>query len=535
MEIIYSSTRTHNNVTFYLTEGEHRAFFVCGGCVYSFNRPQHNRPSELIKFGLVVRGTRPRDLTIANYIRSETRRTLKTLDSVKEDAVFLDRVCFLNPTISSEADIINCAIVDVKDGCLIEYLTTQTEEQNIRIVGVHVREQDNILEIRNPPLITDSTNTITYTPTSYAFELAHIRLKQLSPTLASLTNGLFESIPRPMLPEPELPRRTEILITGTQMASPIQGDSGKPRGRQRTAFSEFVQVKHIDRIGTQKYSRPTATGKIPCPSFSELWLVFCEGDNAILTIPTAYLTPTEECVRNLLAKQSALLFGTPDSPRAFLGNNLPLVVKGDNKIPISPLQKMAAYYYLIQRVHRGQIFPLLVKLVTRYVEAHKISLPPICEHLLGDVLNSLFRDALLSGLLAEQLIRGKDWTHAAFALGHDIKQDSTALLQCARTLTASRLRLIPPSIQPQHIHILGALLNALYTGLNRMSAITYIARLTGETSLVFLAATLNRVSALDPVVVRSDTGIRAVNYLAALLSSQIATLTRTPPTQIKKT
>ncbi|QOD40142.1 tegument protein [Macropodid alphaherpesvirus 4] len=530
MEIVYSSTRTHNNVTFYLTEDEHRAFFVCGGCVYSFNRPQHNRPSELIKFGLVVRGTRPGDLTIANYIRSETRRTLKTLDSVNEDAVFLDRVCFLNPTISSEEDIINWETVDVKDGCLIEYLTTRTEEQNIRIVGVHVHEQDNILEIRNPPLITDSTNTIAYTPTPHAFDLAHIRLKQLSPTLAYLTSGLFESIPLPLPTEPERPRRTEILITGTQMASPIQGDSVKPRGlKKRTAFSEFVQVKHIDRIGTQKYSRPTATDKIPYPSFSELWLVFCEGDNAILNTPPAYLTPTEECIRKLLAKQSELLFGTPDSPRAFLGNNLPLIVKEDTKIPISPLQKMAAYYFLIQRVHRGQVFPLLVKLVTRYVEAHNISLPPICEHLLGDVLNSLFRDALLSGLLAEQLIRGKDWTHAAFAIGHDIKQDSTALLQRARTLTASRLRLIPPAIQPQHIHILGALLNALYTGLNRLSAITYVARLTGETSLVFLAATLNRVSALDPVVVRSDTGIRAVNYLAALLSSQISTIINTPP------
>ncbi|AMB17017.1 tegument protein [Macropodid alphaherpesvirus 1] len=529
MEIVYASTHIHNNVILYFTEDEQRAYFVCGGCVYSLGRPQPDQPSELVKFGLVVRGTRPQDLTIANYVRSETRRNLKTLGCVTEDAVFLDRVYFLNPTISSEADIINCTDVDIFDECLKDYLTTKPGDQDIRIIGVHIREQDKILEIRIPPLITDAETTIVYPPAPHAFGLAHVRLRQLPPVLAQLLHGLFESFPLSSPEDPDPPRRTEILITGPQMACTIPGELTDPRGPKRTTFSEFVQVKHIDRIGTQKFSRARGLGQIPYPSLAELWLVFCEGDRALFTTPPpTYLTPTEECTRTLLVKQAALLFGTPNSPRAFLGNNLPLLGQGETKVPLTPLQKMAAYYFLIQRIHRGQIFPLLVKLVTRYVDACKISVPPICEYVLGDILNSLFRDALLSGLLAEQLIRGKAWTHAAFAIGNDIKLDSLAVLQRARALTASSLRLIPPSIQPQHIHILGALLNALYAGHSRLSAITYVARLTGETSLVFLAGTLNRVSALDPVVVRSDTGIRAVNYLAALLSSQIANITRKP-------
>ncbi|BBM13193.1 tegument protein [pteropodid alphaherpesvirus 2] len=513
MELAYASTFHHQDVVFYITADGNRVHFVCGGCVYSICRPRNNQAGEIAKFGLVVRGTGAKDRTIANYVRSELqRRELKGISPIGEDEVFLDSVYLLNPNVASEAECINTGDVEVLDECLSEYFTSVRTSPGVSVTGVRVRPQDKVIEVLELPDIVNLSSQFVYTPSPHAFALAQAHLPHLPAALKRLTDGLFDGIPAPRAPLSGAPRRTDIVITGQKSVKPVAGARSSVGAERRATVSEFVQVKHIDRVGRPGSAAKTQT-TIPPPTLAELWLVFYSGERAVCDSHTgAFLTREEELFRRAIKKQAWLLFGSATAPRAFIGASL----------AVSPIHKLAAYYFLIQREKRSPLFPLLVQLTSKYNQHHGINVPPSDEFLLADLLNALFRDALTLGLAAEQLLMFDVLPPRDAPVGSDVRGDSAAVLQLAAALDAQTTDAPSPAIKPEHVTYLGVFMGIVYAGRSRLSAATYTARLTGITSLVLLAAEVDQLSAFDRGRSGADTRARAASYLAVLLSSQLA-------------
>nr|AQZ57699.1 tegument protein UL21 [Human alphaherpesvirus 2]AQZ57770.1 tegument protein UL21 [Human alphaherpesvirus 2]AQZ57841.1 tegument protein UL21 [Human alphaherpesvirus 2]AQZ58196.1 tegument protein UL21 [Human alphaherpesvirus 2]QAU10722.1 UL21 [Human alphaherpesvirus 2] len=524
MELSYATTLHHRDVVFYVTADRNRAYFVCGGSVYSVGRPRASQPGEIAKFGLVVRGTGPKDRMVANYVRSELRqRGLRDVRPVGEDEVFLDSVCLLNPNVSSERDVINTNDVEVLDECLAEYCTSLRTSPGVLVTGVRVRARDRVIELFEHPAIVNISSRFAYTPSPYVFALAQAHLPRLPSSLEPLVSGLFDGIPAPRQPLDARDRRTDVVITGTRAPRPMAGTGAGGAGAKRATVSEFVQVKHIDRVVSPSVSSappPSAPDASlpppglqeaapPGPPLRELWWVFYAGDRA-LEEPHAESGLTREEVRAVhgFREQAWKLFGSVGAPRAFLGAALAL----------SPTQKLAVYYYLIHRERRMSPFPALVRLVGRYIQRHGLYVPAPDEPTLADAMNGLFRDALAAGTVAEQLLMFDLLPPKDVPVGSDARADSAALLRFVDSQ-----RLTPGgSVSPEHVMYLGAFLGVLYAGHGRLAAATHTARLTGVTSLVLTVGDVDRMSAFDRGPAGAAGRTRTAGYLDALLTVCLA-------------
>ncbi len=527
MELSYATTMHYRDVVFYVTTDRNRAYFVCGGCVYSVGRPCASQPGEIAKFGLVVRGTGPDDRVVANYVRSELRqRGLQDVRPIGEDEVFLDSVCLLNTNVSSELDVINTNDVEVLDECLAEYCTSLRTSPGVLISGLRVRAQDRIIELFEHPTIVNVSSHFVYTPSPYVFALAQAHLPRLPSSLEALVSGLFDGIPAPRQPLDAHNPRTDVVITGRRAPRPIAGSGAGSggAGAKRATVSEFVQVKHIDRVGPAGVSPappPNNTDSSslvpgaqdsapPGPTLRELWWVFYAADRA-LEEPRADSGLTREEVRAVrgFREQAWKLFGSAGAPRAFIGAALGL----------SPLQKLAVYYYIIHRERRLSPFPALVRLVGRYTQRHGLYVPRPDDPVLADAINGLFRDALAAGTTAEQLLMFDLLPPKDVPVGSDVQADSTALL---RFIESQRLAVPGGVISPEHVAYLGAFLSVLYAGRGRMSAATHTARLTGVTSLVLAVGDVDRLSAFDRGAAGAASRTRAAGYLDVLLTVRLA-------------
>ncbi|UVC67121.1 tegument protein UL21 [Human alphaherpesvirus 1] len=523
MELSYATTMHYRDVVFYVTTDRNRAYFVCGGCVYSVGRPCASQPGEIAVYWSFEDGG-PDDRVVANYVRSELRqRGLQDVRPIGEDEVFLDSVCLLNPNVSSELDVINTNDVEVLDECLAEYCTSLRTSPGVLISGLRVRAQDRIIELFEHPTIVNVSSHFVYTPSPYVFALAQAHLPRLPSSLEALVSGLFDGIPAPRQPLDAHNPRTDVVITGRRAPRPIAGSGrGRGAGAATATVSEFVQVKHIDRVGPAGVSPapppnntdssslvPGAQDLVSPPPLRELWWVFYAADRA-LEEPRADSGLTREEVRAVrgFREQAWKLFGSAGAPRAFIGAALGL----------SPLQKLAVYYYIIHRERRLSPFPALVRLVGRYTQRHGLYVPRPDDPVLADAINGLVRDALAAGTTAEQLLMFDLLPPKDVPVGSDVQADSTALL---RFIESQRLAVPGGVISPEHVAYLGAFLSVLYAGRGRMSAATHTARLTGVTSLVLAvgdATTLRRLTRMAGAASRT----RAAGYLDVLLTVRLA-------------
>nr|UYB79341.1 tegument protein UL21 [synthetic construct]UYB79414.1 tegument protein UL21 [synthetic construct]UYB79488.1 tegument protein UL21 [Papiine alphaherpesvirus 2] len=519
MELAYASTAHHRGVVFYLTADGNRAYFVCGGCVYSVCRPRDRRPGEIAKFGLVVRGTGPDDRVVANYVRSELRRRgLSDVRPVGEHEVFLDSVCLLHPDVSAEADVVNAADAEVVDECLAQYLTSLRTSPGVVVTGVRVRTQDKTLELFELPAIVNSASRFVYTPSPYAFALAQAHLPRLPASLERLTDGLFDGIPvpRPPLDGEPAAGRTDVLITGQRSARPIAGSLAGARGAKRTTVSEFVQVKHIDRV-----RRPDAPPGPPPPPAAlppaatpdDLWTVFVGGKRALgAASPTDdYLTREEDRARRVFGEQAWKLFGSEGAPRPFLGAARAL----------TPLQKLATAYFLVHREKRSPVFPALVAIVRAHLRHRDVAVPPTDEPFLADAVNEIFRDALALGAVAERLLMFDVLPPRELPVGSDARADAETVLRVAAAQRGDDPGDAPMPPSPAHATFVGAFAELVYAGRGRLAAATQVARMTGVTSLVLAVEDVNRLSAFDRGLVGATTRTRVAAYLAALLAAQL--------------
>ncbi|ARS01658.1 tegument protein UL21 [Macacine alphaherpesvirus 1] len=517
MELAYASTAHHRDVVFYLTADGNRAYFLCGGCVYSICRPRSRHPGEIAKFGLVVRGTGPDDRVVANYVRSELRRRgLSDVQPVGEHEVFLDSVCLLHPDVSTQADVINAADAEVADECLAQYLTSLRTSPGVVVTGVRVRTQDKTIELFELPAIVNSSSRFVYTPSPYAFALVQAHLPRLPASLERLAEGLFDGIPAPRPPLDRDPAagRTDVLITGQRSACPIAGSMAGARGAKRTTVSEFVQVKHIDRV-----CRPDAPRSPPSPAAlpraatpGELWTVFFDGDRALgEASPADFLTPEEDRARRVFGEQAWKLFGSAGAPRPFLGAALAL----------SPLRKLATAYYLVHREKRSPVFPTLVDIVRAHLRHRDVAVPPTDEPFVAESVNELFRDALALGAVAEQLLMFDVLPPREVAVGSDARADAEILLRIVAAQHGDGPDDAPAAASQAHVTFVGAFAELLYAGRGRLAAATQVARMTGVTSLVLAVGDVDRLSAFDRGLVGATTRTRVATYLAALLAAHL--------------
>ncbi|UVC67209.1 tegument protein UL21 [Human alphaherpesvirus 1] len=525
MELSYATTMHYRDVVFYVTTDRNRAYFVCGGCVYSVGRPCASQPGEIAKFGLVVRGTGPDDRVVANYVRSELRqRGLQDVRPIGEDEVFLDSVCLLNPNVSSELDVINTNDVEVLDECLAEYCTSLRTSPGVLISGLRVRAQDRIIELFEHPTIVNVSSHFVYTPSPYVFALAQAHLPRLPSSLEALVSGLFDGIPAPRQPLDAHNPRTDVVITGRRAPRPIANGAGRgraPSGPPSASSCKSNTLTAWAPLAFRRRLRQTTPTRVPwClgsgdsvlpgPTLRELWWVFYAADRA-LEEPRADSGLTREEVRAVrgFREQAWKLFGSAGAPRAFIGAALGL----------SPLQKLAVYYYIIHRERRLSPFPALVRLVGRYTQRHGLYVPRPDDPVLADAINGLVRDALAAGTTAEQLLMFDLLPPKDVPVGSDVQADSTALL---RFIESQRLAVPGGVISPEHVAYLGAFLSVLYAGRGRMSAATHTARLTGVTSLVLAVGDVDRLSAFDRGAAGAASCTRAAGYLDVLLTVRLA-------------
>ncbi|QPO25154.1 tegument protein UL21 [Bovine alphaherpesvirus 2] len=503
MEVEYESTFHYNNVVFYLTADRSRAYFLCGGCVYSIRRPVCGANEETVKFGLVLRGLGPKDRTIANYVRSELRRrTRGRVVPPGEDDVFLDSLILLHGGAPSEVDAINMGEVEVGDECLAEHITSIRTSPGVIITGARVRTSDKVIELLEQPVVINSDSQFKYTPTPCAFVLAQANIQRLPPALDRLVVGAFDGIPAPRQPIGGPDRRTDIIVTGRSSVRVLA--SGGAKQKKRATVSEFVQVKHIDRVGTHP------TEPAPRPTLADLWLLFVAAENAVGdSQAVGYLSCSEDFARRSIGSYAQQIFGTLDAPRPFVGASMRL----------RPAQKLAVLYYLIHRERQHSLFPMLLRITRGYVQHYGVALPPVDDEALADALNCVLRDALAAGVAAEHLLHAPPRCVVDPWVAGELQADSLALLRLASTITSEGQS--PAASHPDRVRALGAFMGILYTGGSRLTAAIHTARLSGVTSIVIAASAANKTSAFDRGPAGTAARTRGAAYLAALLSSRL--------------
>ncbi|ADO13807.1 tegument protein UL21 [Saimiriine alphaherpesvirus 1] len=528
MELSYHTTFHYRGVVFYLTETGNRAYFLCGGVVYSVCRPSGGvSPGEIAKLGLALRGTGPKDWVIANYVRSELRRRRDgsagtgASEPPGEDEVFLDCAGLLGPHVTSESDLCNSPSVEVEDECLAEYFTSLRTNPGVVVTGVRVSPAAKTIQVLETPDIVNSASGFAYTPAPHAFVLVQARLARLPESLAPLTDGLFDGVPAPRRPINDAPQRTDIIVTGRKSAQPLTvASTPTPRAQRRAAVSEFVQVKLIERIGRAGGSAevaPLAPARpLPprAPTLADLGVVFLYGDDALAADGGSLgLTPEEESTRSALRNQAWALFGSSDAPRAFLGSSLAL----------TPIQKMAVAYYLIQRERRAAPFSALVSLAGVHASDPSASATreQTDETAAARAVNGMFRDVLLLSSAADLFLMFDSLPPREARSSAVGNADAAALLRIAAARRSDGHAGSKTPASREHVRFLGMLISILYAGHDRLAAATVVARATGVSSLVLVAADVNRTCAFDRGPGGAIARARVATCLIALLSAHM--------------
>ncbi|AQS79195.1 tegument protein UL21 [Ateline alphaherpesvirus 1] len=520
MELSYHTTLHHREVVFYLTRDANRAYFVCGGVVYSVGRAAGDHPpGEIAKFGLALRGAGPNDRVVANYVRSELRRRADAEAAPPppgEDEVFLDCVGLLGPRVAAEADLRNSPSVEVEDECLAEYLTSLRTSPGVTVTGVRVSPSTKTIQVLETPDIVNSASGFAYTPAPHAFVLVQAHLSRLPDSLAPLAAGAFDGIPAPRRPlAGAAPPRTDVLVTGSRAARPLAvAPPREPGGRRRAAVSEFVQVKLIGAAdaGASGGGAAAAPGRrkppAPAPTLADLWAVFRHGD-AALGAPGGVpgLGPEEEATRDLLRRRAWALFGSAEAPRAFLG-----AASG-----LSPAQKLAVAYYLLQRERRPTPLAAMVRAARLFAAERGAAETPPDEPALAEAVNGVFRDLLLLGGAAELLLMF-DALPPREARGSAVGEaDAEALLRIASAARGPEA----PRASAEHVRFLGMLASLLYAGRDRLAASVAVARATGLSSLVLTAGDVNRACAFGRGPGGAAARARAAACLTALMARHL--------------
>ncbi|AFR32463.1 UL21 tegument protein [Leporid alphaherpesvirus 4] len=502
MELGYESTLHHGGILFYITGCGSRAYFVRGGCVYSACRPGGDSSQDATKFGLVIRGLSEDDRTVANYIRSEMRRRDRPgLVPPDENEVFMDSLAALPGRADSEAGALNAVAVEVTDECLAGYLTGRQSCPGVRITGVKIRTDDKVIELLERPIVVDKASGTLRQPAPHVFVLAQATIKQLPPALEASVGGAFDRVPARRQPIAGQARRTDIIITGRRSVRILANKGAKKK--RRATVSEFVQVKHIERVSKSPRELPRP------PALEDMWLMIIAAEEVLNDAQAVdYLTCTEDFARRSMYNYSRQLFGTLDAPRLFAGAVLCL----------TPAQKLALLYYMIYRERRHSLFPMLLRLTQKHIHHYGVPVPPVDEDVLVDAMNCMFRDALAAGVVAEQMIRATPQCFVDTWASEETRTDSLCLLRQASMISNSDMA---TATHVGRVRAVCAFVGVLCSGGSRLSAATFAARLSGVSSLVMLTSAVSRASALDKTPEGSASRTKAAAYLAALLAGRL--------------
>ncbi|AAG27212.1 unknown [Cercopithecine alphaherpesvirus 9] len=466
MEFNYSSTIVHNGVTFYLNDRATRAYFICGGCIFSIPRKPEG---EIAKFGHVVRGVGPGDESIASYLRSELNRVGKEWATpMNNNYVFIDRVALLSSgPKSNERDLCGMFDIDVEDSTLAEYIVSLPVSKLTLISGADVF-RDHVLKLFSTPTAVNTVNGFMYVPNELAFKLVHMRLYELPDSLCDVVKGLFTKIPA----VEDVDNDQTSVIVKKRAADVVNGEDIKMenddlytslqrerrKSEKRITLSNFVQVRTIPRVINIWDPRRKATTH----SIRELACIVQFAENIIFKDDAWPGLDEELCnVRENIYSAVIALYGE-DNNIPFFGN---ICCKHLNSC-----QKFVLIQYIMSCGEAFNCYSMLEDLLRSYISA----MPPtedldiIDDSLLNEIVdaaNGILREVGFVGALAEQLVFVNLPQLAFYKSVSDIaKVEAVRLIRLARTGIGLLGVPDPLTTSERHEYEMARYLDKLYAG-----------------------------------------------------------------------